>query len=100
MSQLRQKGQPSKKQSPPTSSPRTDGVVDGLKETAVSEWDYKAALSVITVLGFITRFWGIQHPNEVVFDEVHFGKVGILNVRPESFFVLNVEAIQWVCSTC
>ena len=40
-----------------------------------SEWDYKLALAIITVLAFITRFWGISHPNEVVFDEVHFGKV-------------------------
>lgn len=40
-----------------------------------SEWDYKLALAVITILAFITRFWGISHPNEVVFDEVHFGKV-------------------------
>jgi dolichyl-phosphate-mannose-protein mannosyltransferase len=41
-----------------------------------SEWDYKLAISVITVLAFITRFWGIRHPDQVVFDEVHFGKVG------------------------
>lgn len=40
------------------------------------EWDYRIAISIITVLAFITRFWGISHPNEVVFDEVHFGKVG------------------------
>ena len=40
------------------------------------EWDYRIALSIITLLAFITRFWGISHPNEVVFDEVHFGKVG------------------------
>lgn len=40
-----------------------------------SEWDYKFAISIITVLAFITRFWGISHPNQVVFDEVHFGKV-------------------------
>jgi dolichyl-phosphate-mannose-protein mannosyltransferase len=40
-----------------------------------SEWDYKIALAIITVLAFVTRFWGISHPNEVVFDEVHFGKV-------------------------
>jgi len=40
-----------------------------------SEWDYKLAISVITVLAFITRFWGIRHPDQVVFDEVHFGKV-------------------------
>ena len=40
-----------------------------------NERDYKFALLVITVLAFVTRFWGISHPNEVVFDEVHFGKV-------------------------
>lgn len=45
------------------------------KETAQREWDYKLALGIITVLAFITRFWGISHPNQVVFDEVHFGKV-------------------------
>ena len=41
------------------------------------EWDYKLAIAVMTVLGFITRFWGIRHPDQVVFDEVHFGKVCI-----------------------
>lgn len=43
-----------------------------------SEWDYKIALTIITLLAFVTRFWGISHPNEVVFDEVHFGKVEFL----------------------
>ena len=46
------------------------------KETVKKDWDYKVALTVITILAFITRFWGISHPNQVVFDEVHFGKVG------------------------
>jgi len=41
------------------------------------EWDYKLAIAVMTVLAFITRFWGIRHPDQVVFDEVHFGKVCI-----------------------
>ena len=36
---------------------------------------YKLALAVITALAFVTRFHNIGHPNEVVFDEVHFGKV-------------------------
>lgn len=44
-------------------------------KTASKEWDYKLALGVITLLAFATRFFGISHPNEVVFDEVHFGKV-------------------------
>ncbi len=42
---------------------------------AGSERDYKVVMVVITALAFLTRFWGISHPNEVVFDEVHFGKV-------------------------
>lgn len=56
-----------------------DQVKDGLvsaKESASKEWDYKVAFSIITLLAFATRFAGISHPNEVVFDEVHFGKVG------------------------
>lgn len=43
---------------------------------ASKEWDYKIGLGVITALAFVTRFFGISHPDEVVFDEVHFGKVG------------------------
>jgi hypothetical protein len=32
------------------------------------------ALGIITALAFFTRFYKLDHPNEVVFDEVHFGK--------------------------
>jgi len=49
-----------------------------VKEQARSDWDYKLAVVVVTILAFATRFWGITHPNQVVFDEVHFGKVGML----------------------
>lgn len=54
--------------------------LDALVEANVAarkrpEWDFRLALTVITGLAFLTRFWGISHPNEVVFDEVHFGKV-------------------------
>jgi len=45
------------------------------KAPSGSERDYKIVFTVITALAFLTRFWGISHPNEVVFDEVHFGKV-------------------------
>lgn len=41
------------------------------------EWDYKLAFAVMTILAFWTRFWGITHPDQVVFDEVHFGKVSV-----------------------
>lgn len=40
-----------------------------------SEWDYWLAMIVLTVLAFATRFYRLDYPNEVVFDEVHFGKV-------------------------
>lgn len=58
-----------------------DAELDALVKEAIaqkgpgSQWDYKVALIIITILAFVTRFWGISHPNEVVFDEVHFGKV-------------------------
>lgn len=45
------------------------------QQSAPKEWDYMVAISIITLLAFATRFSGISHPNEVVFDEVHFGKV-------------------------
>ena len=53
-----------------------------------AEWDYRIALGIITVLAFITRFWGISHPNEVVFDEVHFGKVRMPPSRKTRFGLL------------
>ena len=73
-------GQPAKKPaiaSPETRENEPNSIVDTKKENGngSSEWDYKLALAIITVLAFVTRFWGIGHPNEVVFDEVHFGKV-------------------------
>lgn len=61
-------------------APRDDAL-DALVKANLSqqksgpEWDYRLALTFITFLAFLTRFWGISHPNEVVFDEVHFGKV-------------------------
>lgn len=81
--QVRQRGA-GQKEKKPSQSPAQSGESDlngiitdtKLPEVVRSEWDYKLALCVITTLAFITRFWGIGHPNEVVFDEVHFGKVG------------------------
>jgi dolichyl-phosphate-mannose-protein mannosyltransferase len=76
---LRQRNVPSKKATDPTTEaePELDKLVKAAqkKVTKDNEIDYKIVLVVITVLAFVTRFWGISHPNEVVFDEVHFGKV-------------------------
>ena len=80
-SSIRQRGgQPAKKPATASTGTREDepnGILDTKKENSSvsSEWDYKLALAIITILAFVTRFWGIGHPNEVVFDEVHFGKV-------------------------
>ena len=78
--QLRQRGGGQSKKSPAAavtdaSSETLDDLVQSAKKTVRSEWDYKLALAVITFLAFATRFYGLSHPNEVVFDEVHFGKV-------------------------
>ncbi|KAF1941593.1 PMT-domain-containing protein [Clathrospora elynae] len=50
------------------------------------EWDYKLAITIITVLAFISRFWGIRHPDQVVFDEVHFGKFASYYLQRTYFF--------------
>jgi len=85
---VRQRGGQNVKKTPSAGSTIRDSSIDGLldiKKSASSvnsEWDYKLALAVITALAFATRFWGIGHPNEVVFDEVHFGKVRLCSRTP------------------
>jgi dolichyl-phosphate-mannose-protein mannosyltransferase len=65
-------------------SEKASSVIERVKpykaQQNASEWDYKLAITVMTVLAFITRFWGIRHPDQVVFDEVHFGKVRTLSI--------------------
>ena len=80
---LKQRGA-KKRPTTPNADGQQNGDVDFLdkaqktaKQTLISEWDYKLAITVCTVLAFVTRFYGISHPDQVVFDEVHFGKVGI-----------------------
>ncbi|KAH8883941.1 PMT-domain-containing protein [Thozetella sp. PMI_491] len=51
-----------------------------------SERDYKIVFAFVTALAFLTRFWGISHPNEVVFDEVHFGKFASYYLQRTYFF--------------
>ncbi|PSK55782.1 Dolichyl-phosphate-mannose--protein mannosyltransferase 4 [Elsinoe australis] len=66
-----------------------DEILDQLssqKKAMSGDWDYKAALAVITVLAFVTRFWGITHPDQVVFDEVHFGKFASHYLQRTYFF--------------
>ncbi|KMP09753.1 dolichyl-phosphate-mannose-protein mannosyltransferase 4 [Coccidioides immitis RMSCC 2394] len=51
-----------------------------------SEWDYKLALAVITAVAFVSRFYKISFPDQVVFDEVHFGKFASYYLQRTYFF--------------
>lgn len=46
-----------------------------VKTAVKSDWEYKLAFGIITAIAFATRFYAINFPDQVVFDEVHFGKV-------------------------
>lgn len=71
---------------PEVASEKISNVVEKARSEFKShqggEWDYKIAIAIITILAFITRFWGISHPSQVVFDEVHFGKVCLRHCIP------------------
>lgn len=74
---LRQRNVPGKKNFTPAA---VEEELDKLAKATQSkasgnQLDYKIVFALITILAFITRFVGISHPDEVVFDEVHFGKV-------------------------
>jgi dolichyl-phosphate-mannose-protein mannosyltransferase len=47
---------------------------------------YKALIIISTMLAFIVRVWMIYHPDEVVFDEVHFGKFASFYLKNEYYF--------------
>lgn len=53
------------------------------------EYKYKLALYFITAVAFISRFYSINYPNEVVFDEVHFGKFASYYLQRTYFFDLH-----------
>ncbi|KAK7687882.1 hypothetical protein QCA50_009101 [Cerrena zonata] len=43
-------------------------------------------VALLTAVAFITRFYKINHPDQVVFDEVHFGKFASYYLRREYYF--------------
>ncbi|OAX83533.1 hypothetical protein ACJ72_02108 [Emergomyces africanus] len=53
---------------------------------SASQWDYRVALVVMTLLALVTRFANIGYPDEVVFDEVHFGKFASYYLQRTYFF--------------
>lgn len=50
---------------------------------------FKVANAVLTVVAFMTRFYLLNHPNQVVFDEVHFGKFASYYLERTYFFDLH-----------
>ncbi|KAI0203893.1 glycosyltransferase family 39 protein [Astrocystis sublimbata] len=92
---LRQRNVPgsSKKKAGSAAGADTDVDVASLRPTkrstasgSNSVLSYRIAFGAITLLAFVTRFWGISHPNEVVFDEVHFGKFASYYLENTYFF--------------
>ncbi|KAH7328709.1 mannosyltransferase PMTI [Stachybotrys elegans] len=87
---LRQRNPPKEAAKPSTFDPEPE--LDKLAKAAAqrnaagNEIEFQIGFAVMTLLGFITRFWGINHPNEVVFDEVHFGKFASYYLERTYFF--------------
>ena len=82
-----------KRPTTPAQDSSTNGDIDILdaaqiriKKAATTDWEYKIALAVLSLLGIVTRFYGINHPNQVVFDEVHFGKFASHYLQRTYFF--------------
>lgn len=46
----------------------------------------KIMVAILTTLAFIVRFVKLNHPDQVVFDEVHFGKFAAYYLRREYYF--------------
>ena len=49
-------------------------------------WSDFPIMFVLLALAFAVRFYKIYHPNQVVFDEVHFGKFAAYYLKREYFF--------------
>lgn len=61
-------------------------------DSARSERHHKIALAVITASAFLTRFCGLSHPSEVVFDEAHTIRVNTSLAILPSYSVLITES--------
>lgn len=57
-------------------------------DKSTQKWFYIANIA-ITLCAFITRFYYIWYPSEVVFDEVHFGKFAAYYIQRTYFFDLH-----------
>lgn len=57
-------------------------------DASMEKW-YRVANVSITLCAFVTRFYYIWYPSEVVFDEVHFGKFASYYLERTYFFDLH-----------
>lgn len=55
-------------------------------KSETSEVYWRLALAAVVILAFATRFYRLDYPDEVVFDEVHFGKFAGYYLRRTYFF--------------
>ncbi|KAF8074871.1 glycosyltransferase family 39 protein [Lyophyllum atratum] len=64
-------------------NPRNRNHIEQLLETSQGS---VIVVSILTTLAFALRFYKINHPDQVVFDEVHFGKFASYYLRREYYF--------------
>jgi dolichyl-phosphate-mannose-protein mannosyltransferase len=67
-------------------SPQKEQLISSSSASADSEKAFDICFTLITVLAVLTRLYKIHEPNQVVFDEVHFGKFASFYLRREYFF--------------
>ncbi|KAI0705180.1 glycosyltransferase family 39 protein [Cytidiella melzeri] len=65
------------------SHPRDRSSIEKLLETEEAS---VAVVAMLTLLAFALRFYKINHPDQVVFDEVHFGKFAAHYISREYYF--------------
>lgn len=58
-------------------------TADALRQERVTSW---AVAGALTLLAAVTRFRSISYPDQVVFDEVHFGGFASQYLRREYYF--------------
>ncbi|KAF8239372.1 glycosyltransferase family 39 protein [Tricholoma matsutake] len=64
-------------------NPKNRNLVEQLLETPKGS---VIAVSILTSLAFALRFYKINHPDQVVFDEVHFGKFASFYILRQYYF--------------
>ncbi|KAJ2197273.1 Dolichyl-phosphate-mannose--protein mannosyltransferase 4 [Coemansia sp. RSA 520] len=77
-----------------------DGKQSKHSKGAASNWFVKNsssyAFTLVAVLSFVTRYWKIWDPAQVVFDEVHFGKFASYYLRREYHFDIHPPLAKMV----